>query len=105
MQIKGLDSLNKKLNQLADNAKELGNTKSASLTEILSPDFIAQHTKFSNAEDFFKASGFDVSDQAAFEAIPEEQLNAFVASVSSFKSWREMLNSAGAIWAKRKLGF
>lgn len=102
---KDLNSLSKKLGQLANNARDLGNTKSASLTEILTPEFISRHTSFSNAEEFFEASGFDVSSQTAFEAVPEDEFDKFVSSVSSFSSWREMLNSAGAEWAKRKLGF
>ena len=105
MGIKGLDDLSKKLDQLANNARDLGNTSSASLTDILTPEFLSRHTRFANADEFFEASGFDVSDQAAFEAIPEDKFDAFVRSVSSFSSWREMLNSAGAEWAKRKLGF
>lgn len=104
MPAKGFDDLSKKLNRLANNARDLGNTKSASLTDILTPEFIAQHTKFSSADELFEASGFDVSSQTAFEAIPEDQLDTFISSVSSFSSWREMLNSAGAAWAKRKLG-
>ncbi len=104
MKITGLDNLSKRLNQLTENAKELGNTKSASLNEILTPDFISKHTKFSNANEFFEASGFSVSDQNSFEAIPEEKLNIFVSSVSSFSTWREMLNTAGAAWGKPKLG-
>jgi len=103
MPIKGLDDLSKTLGKLADNAKELSNTKSASLTEILTPEFISQHTKFASADELFEASGFDVSSQATFETIPEDQLDAFIGSISSFASWREMLNSAGAAWAKRKL--
>jgi hypothetical protein len=105
MPIKGLDDLSKKLERLASNAKSLGDTKSASLTDILTPEFICAHTKFDSADEFFEASGFDLSSQASFEAIPEDQLDAFVSSASSFGSWREMLNSAGAAWTKRKLGF
>jgi hypothetical protein len=104
MEIKGLSDLRKKLDTLASNAKDLGNTKSASLTDILTAEFIARHTKFANADELFADSGFDVSGHAAFEAIPEDKLDTFINSVSSFGSWREMLNSAGAAWAKRKLG-
>lgn len=104
MTVSGFDNFSKKLDQLASNAEALGNTKSASLTDILTPQFIAQHTKFANAGELFAASGFDVNSQSAFEAIPEGELDTFISSVSSFRSWREMLNSAGAAWAKRKLG-
>lgn len=104
MPINGLNDLSKKLDQLANNAEDLGNTKSASVTDILTPEFVAQHTRFANANEFFEASGFDVSSQSAFEAIPEGELDTFVSSVSSFGSWRDMLNTAGTAWAKRKLG-
>jgi hypothetical protein len=104
MSISGFDEFSKKLNQLAQNAEELGNTKSASLTEILSSEFISQHTRFANVGDLLEAGGFDASTQSAFEAIPQDQLDAFINSESPFSSWKEMLNTAGAAWAKRKLG-
>lgn len=104
MTIKGLDDLSKKLDKLAKNAERLGNTKSASLNDILTPEFVAKHTRFASASDFFGAGGFDASSQATFEAIPEGQLDAFIRSESSFASWREMLNTAAAAWATRKLG-
>lgn len=104
MATKGFGDLSKKLNQLANNARALGNTKSASLTDILTPQFMSSHTRFQTANEFFEASGFKVDSQADFEAIPEDQLDAFVQSSSSFTSWRELLNTAGAVWAKKKLG-
>jgi hypothetical protein len=105
MATKGFGDLSKKLNQLADNARALGDTKSASLTEILTPQFMSSHTRYQTANEFFEASGFKVDSQADFEAIPEDKLDAFVRSASSFSSWRELLNTAGAAWAKKKLGF
>lgn len=104
MSVKGFDDVRKKINNLSKNVAEMEQTKSASLTEILMPEFMAQHTDYATAEEFFEASGFDVSNQKAFESIPEEQLDAFVTSASSFTSWREMLNAAGSLWAQRKLG-
>jgi hypothetical protein len=104
MKITGLDSLSKQLEQLAENAEELSNTKSSSFDEILTPDFMSRHTKFSNANNFFEASGFNVIDQTSFDAFPEDKLNIFVDSVSSFGTWRELLNTAGAEWVNRKLG-
>jgi hypothetical protein len=104
IKITGLDELSKKLDELAKNAEKLSETKSASMTDILTPEFVSSCTNFANAEELFNASGFDVSSQAAFEAIPEGKLDAFIASVSKYSSWREMLNAAGAEWAKRQLG-
>jgi hypothetical protein len=104
MPIKGLGDLSKKLDQLTKNAKDLGDTKLASLTDILTPAFISQHTRFAGVDELFEAGGFNVNSQSDFEAIPEEKLSAFIRSESSFGSWQEMLNAAGAVWAKRKLG-
>ena len=104
MSVNGFDDLSKRLNELSKNVEELGNTESASLTEILTPEFIDQNTNFSTAEELFEASGFDVASQEAFEAIPENELDAFVESTTNFSSWREMLNAAGSLWAQRKLG-
>lgn len=105
MSVKGLDGLSKKLGQLANNAKELSNTTSVSLTDVLTPEFVAQHTKFADASELFEASGFDMSSQSALEALPERELDKFISSVSPFGTWREMINAAGTAWAKRKLGF
>jgi len=105
MPIKGFDQLNKNLNQLAQNIDDLGQTKSASLTDIFTPKFVSQHTRFVNAEEFFKASGLNMSTQADFEAIPDNQMDSYIRSETSFASWREMLNAAGVAWAKKRIGF
>jgi hypothetical protein len=105
LKITGLEELGKKLDELSKNAEELSQTKSAKMGEILSPEFISKYTRFASADEFFSGGGFDVSSQEAFEAIEEEKLDAFIRSESSFTSWRELLNTAGAEWAKRKMGF
>lgn len=100
----GFDDFSKTLGRLAQNAEELGNVNSIPLAELLTPSFIAEHTQFKSADEFFAAGGLNVGDQKAFEALPPEKFDAFVRSVSSFASWADMRNSAGEQWAKRKLG-
>ena len=104
MPIKGLDQFSKKLDQLAKNAKELDGTHSVSLTDVLTPAFVSQHTRFADADQLFEASGFNANSQADFEAIPEDKLDVFISSESSFGSWKDLLSAAGAAWAKSKLG-
>ncbi len=104
MTVKGFDKFSKKLDELSNNANKLSETKSASMGEILTPEFVSRHTRFSNIDELFKAGGFGAESQAQFEAIPEDQLDAFIRTESPYQSWREMLNAAGAEWAKRKLG-
>jgi hypothetical protein len=104
MKIEGLDELQKKLDKLAKNAEELDGTHSVSLDEVLTPDFISRHTRFSDASELFEAGGFNAGSQEEFEAIPEDELDAFIQSESSFESWQEMLGAAGQEWAIAKMG-
>ena len=38
-----------------------------------------------------------------FAAIPDEDWDAFIRSISSFADWKSMLNEAGKEWAAQKL--
>jgi hypothetical protein len=51
----------------------------------------------------FERSGFKVESQEDFAAIPDEPWDDFIRSNTSFFNWREMLQAAGAAWAKSKL--
>ena len=50
-----------------------------------------------------KKSGFKVESQEDFEAIPDDVWDEFIRNNTSFASWKEMLQAAGAAWAKAKL--
>ena len=104
MPIKSLDEFSKSLDQLAKDAKDVPQTRSVSMGETLTPEFVSKHTRFANADELFKAGGFNASNQAEFEAVAEDRLDAFIRSESPFASWREMLHAAGIEWAKLKLG-
>lgn len=104
MTIKGLDELSKKLDKLAKNAEELDGTHNVSLTDVLTSGFISEHTRFANLDELFEAGGFKFNTQEEFEAIPEDELDRFIQSESSFDSWQDMLGAAGQTWAAKKLG-
>ena len=104
MKIEGLDELNKKFDSLANKAKELDGTHTVSMADVLTPKFIAEHTRFSSVDEFFTAGGFNCESQEAFESIPNGELDEFVRAESSFDSWQGMLGAAGQVWAARKLG-
>lgn len=104
MKIEGLDELQMKLGRMAQAARELNETHTVSMAEILTPDFVSRHTRFADIDALFDVSGFDVKTQEAFEAIPEENLDVFIRAESDFDSWQEMLGSAGQEWAVGKLG-
>lgn len=104
LKIEGLDKLQQKLDNLATKAKELDGEHRVPVSELLTDSFIAQHTSFSSADEMFKASKFTIATQEDFAAIPDEEWDSFIRSVSSFDSWQSMLGAASKGWAKRKLG-
>jgi len=104
MKIEGLDELTKKLDSLATKAKELDGTHSVSISDVLTPAFIVEHTRFSTINELFAAGGFECETQGQFEAIPEGNLDDFIRAESPFESWQDMLGAAGQRWAASKLG-
>jgi len=105
MQITGLDELQRKLQELADGADALSGEHALPISELLSPAFLATCTLFNSADEMFEKSGFKIESQADFEAIPDEQWDDFIRGNTSFPSWNEMLQAAGASWAKTKLNW
>ena len=86
LKITGLNELSKKLDTLAGNVAKLNGTHQVPIAEMLTPEFMAGHTRFANIDEFFDASGFQVISAADFEAIPTEPLDEFVRTESSFES-------------------
>lgn len=103
--VSGFDEINKELEKLAKNADKLSKKKSVSFEELFTDAFIKRRTKCSSLSDFISESGFDWSSQKAFEAIPDDQLDDFVRSVSKFKSFQEMMDEAGEEYVKKQMGF
>ncbi|MBX3628113.1 MAG: hypothetical protein KF892_24095 [Rhizobacter sp.] len=101
--MKFTNDLGKKLNEIEKKAKGINN-QSVSMTDLLTPDFVAKHTRFANADEMFGASGFKIESQEDFAAIPDEKWDEFIRSASSFSSWQEMLGKAGELWAIKQLG-
>lgn len=103
--IDGLDELQKKLNNLASKAQELDGTHTIPLSELLTPSFLAKHTRFLSSNAFFEASGFQVESPEDFATIPDDKWDDFIRSISSFENWEAMLAAAGEEWAVKQLGF
>ena len=60
--------------------------------------------RFGSADEMYQASGFKIETPEDFAAIPDEDWDAFIRSISSFADWKSMLNEAGKEWAAQKLG-
>jgi hypothetical protein len=104
-EMKGFKQLEKKLKQLEKNANEIDGHNEVPFDEAFNPTFMKRYTKFSDINSFFDASPFTLETQEDLAAIPEDELDIYVAENTSFKSWQDMLGKAGIDWAANKLGF
>lgn len=104
MELSGFDELASTLDDLAKRADDLNGEHSISLEELLSPDFMKQHSTYLSVDEFFEAGGFDLESQDEFEKIPEDQLDGFVKKSTGFCFWDEMLEAAIEHYMVVKLG-
>lgn len=104
MKNNGLDDFEKKLDLLAKNAAALDGEHNVPVNELLTPAFVAWHTQFASVDEFFEQSGFKIESLEDFAAIPDEEWDEYIRSVSGFSRWRAMLSKAGESWATEKMG-
>ncbi len=104
LKISGLDKLQKRLDTIANNAEKLHGTHDVPVVELLTPSFVSQHTNCKTAEEFFEKSGFKIETSADLEAIPDEEWDEYIRSVSTFNDWESMLAEAAKGWAVKRLG-
>ena len=104
VQMKGLDSVMRKLDDLQKRAKNLDGSHKIPITQLLNESFMIQNTSFGSFDAMVKESGFRVESADDFAAIPDEKWDAFIAKATRFADWQAMLQAAGADWAKKELG-
>lgn len=104
VKVTGLDKVKRELEGLARRARGAHGNHSVPVSELLTPTFIRRNTRFANADELFKASGFSIESSDDFRKIPDDKWDAYIRSVSSFSSWESMLSKAGEAWITRKLG-
>lgn len=65
------------------------------IKNYLTRSFIKKHTRFDDFELFLNSSGFSAASEDEFKSIPETELDSLVMKNSKFKTWSEMVSSAG----------
>ena len=103
-EMSGFDELERKLQQLAENAEAMDGEHPVPLFEFLPPAFMAEHTDFATIDEMFEASGFTVETPEDFAAIPDAEWDAFIARRTRFSDWRTMQEKAAADWISREIG-
>ena len=91
-EMSGFDELERRLQQLAENAEAMDGEHSVPLTELCPPAFMARNTDFATIEEMFEASGFTVETPEDFAAIPDAEWDAFIASRTRFSD-RQIVQS------------
>jgi hypothetical protein len=64
------------------------------LEEILTDTFISNNTTLNTVKEFLEKRGFDISSVLDLKNLPIEKLDDFIKGISSFGSWKEMLEKA-----------
>ena len=72
--------------------------------DLFGTSFMRRYTKYRSFEKFLAGGRFDIPSQAAFEALPEEQMDAHVRRTTRFASWKDMLDTATDLYARREAG-
>ena len=72
-------------------------------SELFDRSFMRRFTHCRSFERFLAAGRFRVRSQAEFEALPEEEMDAYVRRATRFGSWKEMLDTATDLYARRQL--
>lgn len=88
----GLEKLRKKL-------KEASKQESVPLPELMPDDFMRTYTEFETLQAMFDAGEVESADY-----LQTDEWNAYVSEHTQFDSWSEMLQKAGALRLKQKLG-
>ena len=104
-EIEGFDDLHRKLEDLKNQVEEVEGTHSVSISELLTPEFLASCSAFSSVEELFEASGFKIGSTEDFKAVPDSEWEWFIQQNTSYTSWTEMQQAAAAIWMRKKLGW
>ena len=72
--------------------------------DLFDTAFMRKCTKYRSFEKFLAGGKFDIQSQADFEALPEAEMDAHVRRMTQFASWKEMIDTATDIYARRAAG-
>ena len=89
--------------KLQRNVERVAGEQSVSFGELFSDDFMLRHTDFASIDAMFEASPFTLETNDDLAAIPEAELDAFVADNTRLSTWEEMKSAAGREWMTRRI--
>ena len=89
------------LKKVQRNLQDMAGTHTVPITDVLTPEFVSNHSRFPNFETLLTEAGITTKEE--FEAYPDAGFDAFIAASTDFESWLDMQRQGGAAYAKRQL--
>ena len=71
--------------------------------DLFDKSFMRKYTNYRSFEKFLQGGKFYITSQQDFEALPEEQMDKHVVKATRFGSWKEMIDFATDIYARRQM--
>lgn len=103
-ELKGMDDVKRSLQDLSNRAQNLHGQHNIPLSELMPQAFISSCSRFTSLDELFGASGFEIDSAEDFEAIPDDEWDAFISENTSFNTWEQMQQSAVIAWTQKQLG-
>lgn len=97
------NEFSRQLGAFSKRVADLAKPQKVPLTELMSPDFMRAHTSVGTFEELIAATGASVETAEDFLALPDNLWERTVKAHTSFESWLDMQQVAGAEWMKRRL--
>jgi hypothetical protein len=104
-EIQGMKELQKKLQDMSDNAKALDGEHSLSIDQLLSEEFLGKCSRFHSSDELIADSGLEMNTAEDFDGPLSEGWNSYIRENTSYSSWKDMLTDAGKEWVTRQMGF
>ncbi|MDD2229945.1 MAG: hypothetical protein PHY48_11090 [Candidatus Cloacimonetes bacterium] len=105
VELKGADSIVKKLDSIARKAEQLNGEHSVPINDLFTAQFMRSNTRFSSINEMLEAGGFNIDSQADLKEVPNDDLDCLVRKETDFNNWDEMLHAASEQWISKQLGF
>ncbi len=71
--------------------------------DLFDKSFMRKYTIYRTFEKFLQGGKFRITSQQDFEDLPEVQMDKHVAKTTRFGSWKEMIDFATDIYARRQM--
>lgn len=100
IELSGFDEFERKLGDLERKLDEVDGEHDVPASELFNDDFMRRNTQFQTFQAMCDAGGVETKEEIAGDGFSQ-----FIGTHSRFSGWSEMIQAAGAEWAKRKIGF